>query len=77
MLPVGLPHGRDQVLVQFVKPKKKIMFKAVIMTNIMVMMIDDGDGEGRWSDQPIVRRLNHQLATPNLGKHHHIHLEHN
>ena len=46
MLPVGLPHGRDQVLVQFVKPKKKIMFKAVIMTNIMVMMIDDGDGDG-------------------------------
>ena len=41
MLPVGLPHGRDQVLVQFVKPKKKIMFKAVIMTNIMVMMIDE------------------------------------
>ena len=42
--------------------------------------LDDGLGavEGRWCDQPVVRRLDHQLATPNLGKHHHhTHLQHN
>ena len=39
--------------------------------------LDDGLGavEGRWCDQPVVRRLNHQLATPNLGKHHHTYYE--
>ena len=39
--------------------------------------LDDGLGavEGRWCDQPIVRRLDHQLATPNLGKHHHTYYE--
>ena len=42
--------------------------------------LDDGLGavEGRWRDQSVVRRLDHQLATPNLGKkHNHTHPEHN
>ena len=46
----------------------------------------DGDGdlddslgavEGRGRDQPVVRRFDHKLATPNLGKHHLTHSERN
>ena len=42
--------------------------------------LDDGLGavEGRRRDQPVVRRLDPQLATPNLGKKHNLtHSEHN
>ena len=41
--------------------------------------LDDGLGavEGRWRDQSVVRRLDHQLATTNLGKRHQKHSKHN